>query len=290
MLGVDPEEAVMGVRLRDLLGGRIQDLRYEPVTKRVRAEVGGALVADTQRAVLVWEPRRVVPTYAVPVEDLHGELVPDGGAPPEWTGDRAGFAVPDVTALPVLDPRIPFGVRLTDGDRVRVRTGGGEVEGFRPADPALAGYVVLDFDGADRWFEEDEPIGAHPRDPFHRVDVRASSRHVRLRLDGELLADSARPALVFETMLPVRYYLPREDVAVLLLPSDTRTECAYKGAATYWSAEVAGRVVPDLAWSYPDPLPDAAPLRGLVAFFDERLDVEVDGVPRPRAVTPWSRP
>jgi uncharacterized protein (DUF427 family) len=245
-------------------------------------------VVETERAVLVWEPRRVVPTYAVPVEDVRGELVPDDGPPPRWTGDEAGFAIPDVTALPVLDPRIPFGVRLTEGRQVTVRTGGGSVEGFLPADPALDGHVVLDFAGADRWFEEDEPIAGHPRDPFHRVDVRAASRHVRLCLDGVLLAESHRPSLAFETMLQARYYLPREDVAVPLQPSATRSVCPYKGEAAYFSPEVDGRVVPDLAWSYPDPLPDAAPLAGLVCFFDERLDVEVDGVPRPRAVTPWS--
>ena len=288
MLDRDPEEAVMGVRLRDVIGGRLDDLRYEPVAKRVRAELGGSPVADTERAVLVWEPRRVVPTYAVPLADVRGEVVPDDGPVPEWTGDRVGFAVPDVTALPVLDPRIPFGVRLTEGRRVLVRLDGAAVEGFCPADPALEGYVVLDFDGVGRWLEEDEEIRGHPRDPFHRVDVRRSSRHVRLSLDGVPLATSDRPALVFETLLPPRCYLPAEDVVVPLQPSPTRTECAYKGEASYWSADLGDRVVPDLAWSYPDPLPDAVQLRGLVSFFDERVDVEVDGVPRRRPVTPWS--
>ena len=162
------------------------------------------------------------------------------------------------------------------------------MQGFRPEDPELAGHVVLDFAGFDRWLEEDEEISGHPRDPFHRVDVRASSRHVQLLLDGEVLADSTRPSLVFETLLPVRYHLRPEDVRAPLRPSDTRTWCPYKGAASYWSVEVAGRVVPDLLWSYENPLPDAAELTGLRAFFDERLDVVVDGEPRPRPVTPWS--
>jgi uncharacterized protein (DUF427 family) len=288
MLDRDPEEAVMSVRLRDVLGGQLAELRFEPVAKRVRAELDGRPIADTERAVLVWEPRRVVPTYAVPLEDVRGEVVPDDGPVPEWTGDRVGFAVPDVTALPVLDPRIPFGVRLTEGRRVLVRHDGAAVEGFCPADPALEGYVVLDFDGVGRWLEEDEEVRGHPRDPFHRVDVRRSSRQVRLSLDGVPLGVSRRPTVVFETLLPPRFYLPAEDVAVPLQPSATRTECAYKGEAAYWSAEVGGRVVPDLAWSYPDPLPDAVQLRGLVSFFDERVDVELDGVPHPRPVTPWS--
>jgi uncharacterized protein (DUF427 family) len=120
------------------------------------------------------------------------------------------------------------------------------------------------------------------------VDVRASSRHVQLLLDGEVLADSVRPRLVLETLLPVRWYLPATDVRATLRPSGTTTWCPYKGAASYWSVEVAGRVVPDLVWAYEHPLPDAGQLTGLRSFFSERLDVVVDGVAVPRPVTPWS--
>jgi uncharacterized protein (DUF427 family) len=280
----------MGVRLRESLTSPMDELRFEPTEKRVRAELDGQTVVDSVRAVLVWEPRRVVPTYAVPADDLHGELVaslPPGGPAPEAT---TGFAIPDVTALRVFDPRIPFAVRRTAGEPVELRAEGlgRTLAGFRPADADLAGYVVLDFAGADRWLEEDEEISGHPRDPFHRVDVRASSRHVRLSLDGRLLAESTRPALVFETMLPPRYYLPRDDVAAGLIASDTHTWCPYKGGASYFSVDLGDRVVDDLAWSYPDPLPDAVELGGRIAFFDERVDVVVDGVPRPRRVTPWS--
>jgi uncharacterized protein (DUF427 family) len=280
----------MAVRTRDLLGAHLGDLRYEPTAKRVRAELDGVVVVDSDRAVLVWEPRRVVPTYAVPTADVHGELVPASAAPPPQPGTAVGFAVPDLTSLPVLDPRIPFDVHTTDGERVELRAAGGTraLSGFRPEDPALAGFVVWDFAGADRWLEEDEEVVSHPRDPFHRVDVRASSRHVQLFLDGQLLADSTHPRLVFETMLPVRYYLSPEDVRADLRSSDTRTWCAYKGQASYWSVAMGDRVVPDLVWSYPEPAADAAELGGCLAFFDERLDVVVDGVPRERPVTPWS--
>jgi uncharacterized protein (DUF427 family) len=280
----------MGVRLRDVLAGQLDQLRYEPVAKRVRAELDGTVVVDSDRAVLVWEPRRVVPTYAVPVQDVLGEVVRVPASAPVDDAARLGFAIPDVTVLLVFDPRIPFSVRLTEGQPVQIRPPALErtVEGFRPSDPDLAGYVVLDFAGCDRWLEEDEEIAGHPRDPFHRVDVRASSRHVQVFLDGELLADSTHPSLVFETLLPVRYYLPPEDVTADLRPSDTRTWCAYKGAASYWSVEMAGGVVPDLVWSYEDPLPDAAAVAGRRTFFDERVDLVVDGVPRPRPVTPWS--
>jgi uncharacterized protein (DUF427 family) len=279
----------MAVRLRKLLGTHLDELRYEPTAKRVRAEVDGVLIADSARAVLVWEPRRVVPAYAVPVEDVRGELR-SAAARSETPAVGVGFAIPDVTTLRVLDPRIPFGVRFTDGQAVELAVPGSgrTVEAFRPSDPDLAGYVVLDFDCVDRWLEEDEPIVSHPRDPFHRVDVRASSRHVQLFGDGRLLADSRRPRLVFETLLPVRYYLPPEDVVADLRPSDTRTACAYKGEASYWSVDLGDRVLPELVWSYPDPLPDATQLRGCLAFFDERVDLVVDGVARERPVTPWS--
>ncbi|MGY1784126.1 DUF427 domain-containing protein [Geodermatophilus sp. SYSU D00698] len=279
----------MTVRMRDLVGGAVGRLRYEPTAKRVRAEADGVVVALTDRALLVWEPRRVVPAYAVPREDLRGTLAPAPAPPPDVPAGT-GFAVPDVTELRVLDPRVPFSVRSTPGEPVAVRVPGSDrvVEGFCPADPALAGYVVLDFDGCDAWYEEDEPLHGHPRDPFHRVDVRAGSRSVRVSAGGQLLAASSRPRLVFETLLPVRWYLPAEDVVADLVPSETRTWCAYKGQAEYWSVRIGDGLVPDAVWSYRDPLPDAAGLRGLLCFFDERFDVAVDGVPRPRPVTPWS--
>jgi uncharacterized protein (DUF427 family) len=280
----------MGVRVRDVLAGQLDRLRSEPVTRRVRAELDGTVVVDGDRAVLVWEPRRVVPTYAVPVDDVLGEVAPDPAAGRSEAGVPVGFALPDVTDLPVLDPRVPFDVRDTGGVAVQIRPAGlaWTVPGFRPDDPELAGHVVLDFAGFDRWLEEDEEIAGHPRDPFHRVDVRASSRHVQLLLDGEVVADPTRPRLVFETLLPVRYHLPAEDVRAPLRSSDTRTWCPYEGAASYWSVELAGRTVPDLVWTYEEPLADASELTGLRSFFDEHLDVVVDGEPRPRSVTPWS--
>ena len=116
----------------------------------------------------------------------------------------------------------------------------------------------------------------------------ASSRHVRIELGGEVLAESTRPVLLFETMLPTRYYLPQADVQVELLPSAKRTFCAFKGQAWYWSPTVAGQGVPDLAWSYPEPLHEAEHVRDRIAFFDERVDVFLDGEPRPRPTTPWS--
>jgi uncharacterized protein (DUF427 family) len=278
--------------MRESLTSGLGQLRHEPTAKRIRAVLEGATVVDSTRATLLWEPRRVVPSYAIPVEDVHGELVPAAApaAPSAGDTDEVGFDMPDLSTRLLLDPSVPFGVHTTDGEAVDVRTDGQSRPGagFRLADPDLAGYVVLDFTAFDAWYEEDEPNVSHPRDPFHRIDVLASSRHVRLELDGELLADSSRPTLLFETMLPTRYYLPREDIRTELIPSQRQTYCAYKGQASYWSSTIGEQVVPNLAWTYDRPLHDASKVRGLVAFFDERVDIVLDGKSQERPVTLWS--
>ncbi len=272
----------MAVRVAGQLLAALGELRYEPTAKRVRAVLGDEPVVDSTRAVLVWEPQRVVPQYAVPVEDVLAELLP--GQPGD--GAASGELVRLGTDGPfVLTPAVPFGVHSSDGDVLTVRAAGGQraSAAFRLADPDLAGHVVLDFAAFDRWFEEEEPILAHPRDPFTRIDVRRSARHVRIEHDGRILAESSRPRLLFETHLPVRFYLPPEDVrADLLLPSRTVTACAYKGEASYWSFEANGERVDDLAWTYEEPLPDCAALAGLIAFFDDLVDVTVDGERRAR--------
>lgn len=273
----------MAVQMLPQLMKLLGVLRYEPIAKRIRGLVGGEVVVDSTGALLVWEPRRVVPSYAVPVTDVIGELVPS--AEPEVSGRPVQLA-PGWPS--VYDPTTAFGLHTTDGEALTLRSGGGEREAaaFRPADPDLARYVVLDFAAFDTWLEEDEEVVSHPRDPFHRVDVRRSSHRVRIERDGQLLAESTRPTLVFETSLPVRTYLPPEDVRLdLLEPSPTRTACAYKGQATYRSF---GTRVPDIAWSYEHPLPDAVQLTGLVAFFDERVDLTVDGEKQARPISPWS--
>ena len=251
----------MSTRVRDTLMGAFRVLRHEPTEKRVRALAGGRDVVDTRRALLVWEPRRIVPAYAVPVEELNAELTPAAGA-----GDHS---TPGESLDVVLD-----GARL-------------EAAAFRPADPDLADHVLLEHDAFDEWYEEEEPIVGHPRDPFHRIDIRQSSRHVRVELDGTLLAESREPTLLFETGLPVRFYLPRGDLVLEPSPSAKRTVCAYKGEASHWSFDLPGGT--DLAWSYEQPLVDAAQVEGLVAFYDEQVDVTVDGERRERPRTQWTR-
>ena len=281
----------MSIRLREALMRELGALRYEPTEKRIRGMLGDATVIDSTRARLVWEPKRVVPTYAFPVEDVDAEVV---RAPPPAAGEEVD---PDAVGVPamgvplgelmVLDPSIPFAVRTTPGETValRARDGTTEAAGFLPDDDGLAGYVIVDFDDFDAWYEEDEPNLGHPRDPFHRIDIVHSTRHVRIEHDGEVLADSTDPYLLFEPPLPVRYYLPPEDVrSDLLTASDKRTFCAYKGEAWYLSH---GEDT-DVAWFYPAPLREAGEVADRIAFFNERVDIVVDGERLERPRTPWS--
>jgi uncharacterized protein (DUF427 family) len=136
------------------------------------------------------------------------------------------------------------------------------------------------------WFEEDEIVYTHPRDPYTRVDILPSSRHLRVEVDGIVVAETRQPRLLFETGLPTRYYVPLADVRMhLLRPSSSRSHCPYKGSAEYWSLETPAVTLPDLAWTYRTPLPEANRIAGLVSFYNERVDSYVDGMlqERPRA-------
>jgi len=240
------------MRMRDLLARAREELRYEPIQKRVRATTGDETIVDTTGALLLWEPRRICPIYAVPAEDIRAELAPAPASDAEVAG--------------LLHPGIPFSVHTAPGEPVSLAG----AAGYRLDD--LPGYVAIDFEAFD-WREEDEPVRGHPRDPYHRVDVCRSSRALRIERDGTLVAETTRARLVFETQLPTRYYFPREDVRAPLRASDLRTYCPYKGEASYWSLE-GGE---NLLWCYEQPLADAAPLGGLLAIWDERFEVYLDG-------------
>jgi uncharacterized protein (DUF427 family) len=143
------------------------------------------------------------------------------------------------------------------------------LDGERLDDPELAGLVLIPFDAADKWLEEDEVMLGHARDPFARIDVRQSSRHVRVEKNGELLAETSRPVLLFETGLVARYYLPVEDIVAPIAESERHSICPYKGEASYLS--VGGNK--DIAWYYPEPLPGVEEIKDLVAFWNERVDL-----------------
>lgn len=159
---------------------------------------------------------------------------------------------------------------------------------------ALKDHIAFYWKEMDAWYEEDDEVFVHPRDPYHRVDVLRSSRHVRIEAAGQLVADSHRPCLLFETGLPTRYYLPKQDVRMdLFEPSRTTSQCPYKGIAVYWTMR-AGRGggreqgPRDLLWAYPFPIPECPKIENLVSFYNEKVDITVDGEPQPRPTTIWS--
>ena len=159
------------------------------------------------------------------------------------------------------------------------------------APPGLGGLIAFYWNKVDRWPEEDEEVLGHPRDPYHRVDVIATSDALRFSLGGELLAETTRALALFESNLPTRWYLPRADVRAALEPSDTVTRCPYKGQAGYFSARLAdGSLAEDLVWFYAEPSPEVSRIAGYACFFNERVDVERDGEALDRPESPWSGP
>lgn len=262
------------------------ELRYHPLQTRLRAQLGDELVLDSGGGHLIWEPRRVVPVYAAPANDLNATLEATTA-----TDDGPAEGAPLGGGPPVLTPAVPFQHHSTPGTPYDVRTAAGATApnaAFRPDDAELEHLVFLDFT-AFRWWEEDTESLSHPRDPFHRIDVWPSSRHVEVALEGRTLASSDRARVLTETSLPPRFYFPREDVTNdLLEPSDHKTTCAYKGHADHLTAGYA-EDGDSIAWVYEEPLNDARAVIGLVAFYNERVDVSVDGVLQERPRTPWGR-
>ena len=153
----------------------------------------------------------------------------------------------------------------------------------------LRELIRLDWHAMDAWFEEDEEVFVHPRDPYTRIDVLGSSRHVEVMIDGVRVADSHQPRILFETGLPARYYLPLTDVRMdLLVPSDSESHCPYKGTASYWSVVIDGKVHEDVLWTYHTPIPESQKVAGLVCFYNERVDMVIDGVAQERPKTKFS--
>jgi len=233
----------------------------EPTPRRIRVRLGSRLVADSSRALLMirYGPKGL-PTYFLPRADVVADALVDESRDPDGQSTWTVRAGPDQALR----------AALTDSH------------------PELAGYVTFSWRRLD-WYEEDERVRVHARSPYGRVDTLRSSRLVEIRVGGETVARSIRPLLLFETHLPTRYYLPYPDVRTAFLEaSDTVTECPYKGVARYWSVRAGGLVVPDAAWSYPDPVPENPKIRDLICFFTERVDLVLDGIPQPRTASPWS--
>lgn len=158
------------------------------------------------------------------------------------------------------------------------------VERARPGDPRFPDHVSFDWNIVDHWLEEDEEVFVHPRDPYSRIDFLPSSRRVQVMIDGVEVANSTDVVFLHETRLPRRAYLAPGDVHLDATASDLHTDCPYKGTASYLSATVNGTVYENIAWFYPDPIWQAAPIRDRICFFDEKVDILIDGVlqDRPR--------
>ena len=245
--------------------------RIEPAPRRVRGYLGDSLVFDTTAARYVWEVP-YYPQYYIPLDDVRSKFLRD-----ENHAQKVQFGPSRLYSLVGAGQTHEAAARVFDAD----------------GDGPLAGTVRFEWNPL-RWFEEDEPIYGHPRNPYSRVDALRSHRHVRVELDGIILADTNSPVLLFETGLPTRYYIDPTDVAFEHLePSATQTLCPYKGVTSgYWSVRVGppdDQVLrEDLAWTYHYPLPAVGQIAGLIAFYNEKLDIAVDGVRLPRAQTQFS--
>jgi uncharacterized protein (DUF427 family) len=254
----------------DVRAPRDHALYLEESPKRVRVVLGDETVADSRRAKLLHEAG-LLPVYYFPQEDVRMELLEES----EHT-----------THCPFKGDASYWSVRV--GERVAENAVWGYPE---PIDscPPIAGLVAFYWNKMDEWYEEDEQVFVHPKDPYHRVDVLESSRHVKVKVNGEVVAETERPMILFETGLPPRYYIPpeyvREDV---LAESEKTTQCPYKGVASYYSVEAGDGRVEDLVWYYPEPLPEVGKIEGLLCFFNEKVDLEVDGEEQDRPRTQWS--
>ena len=249
-------------------------MRTESSDKRVRGFVGDIAVVDSRAPLLFFEDRFPVPGYAFAEQDVRLDLLQPTSEPPP---EKPFFYLPKGPVEQWYDLHVR-------GRVVRHAA-------WRRDDPAIADRLVLSWQPGvlDRWMEEEEVVIEHPRDPHKRVEAIASSRHVQISLDGVTLADSRRPVLLFETHLPTRYYVPRSDVRFdALEPSGNRSRCPYKGAADeYWSVRDRADAQ-HLAWSYASPFPAVGKVAGMVSFYNEMVDIVVDGVPQERPVTVFS--
>jgi uncharacterized protein (DUF427 family) len=245
---------------------RLKDgVHVEVSPRRVRAFFDNQLLADSQQVLLVFETRRP-PVYWFPVGDVRM--------------DRLARKEPAAgTASGTVRWRSNTGGRVADNLAWSYAEPSGELA-------PLDGHIAFYWNAVDAWYEEDEEVFVHPRDPYTRVDTAHSSRHVRVEVDGQVVAETTRPLLLFETGLPTRYYIPKLDVRMdLLEKSDTVTHCPYKGAAGYWSLRVGEKIYPDFVWTYPRPIPEIPKIENLLCFYNEKVDLYVDGVKQERSVT-----
>ena len=243
-------------------------VRVEDGAKRVRVYLGAEVVADTTSAKYVWE-RPYYPTYYFPAADVRKDLLVDTGE--TYRSPSRGTA--SVHSVKAGGQEASAAARVWDQSEI----------------DAINGYVSFNWNAMSRWFEEEEEVYVHARDPYTRIDILQSSRHVEVVIGGVTVADSHQPKLLFETGLPVRYYLPKTDVRLdLLVASDTATSCPYKGDAEYWHVRTDDGHVEDIVWSYRIPVAESSQIAGLVAFYNEKVDIIIDGELEARPETVFS--
>ncbi len=248
-----------------------QALYLEPTPKRIRVVVGGKTIADSRQAMLLHESGHH-PVYYFPPEDVRDDVLE--------ASDRH-------TRCPKKGQASYFTIRTPEHV---VEAGAWYYPDPIPGALPIKDLIAFYWNRMDHWLEEDEEAFVHPRDPYHRFDVLRSDRHVRISLHGQLLAHGTEAVALFESNLPPRWYLPADDIVAELEPSDTITHCPYKGAASYHSVRLdSEEIEEDLVWSYSDPLSEAIRVKGLHCFFNERVDLELDGELQERPESPWSR-
>lgn len=246
-------------------------LYFEPTAKRIRVMVDDVTIADSVSAWIMSETN-LQPVYYFPPDDV-----------------RADVLVPSERRTHCAKKGDASYYSIKQGDRLIENAAWTYPEPIAGA-PGFGGLIAFYWNRVDRWFQEDEEMFVHPRDPYHRLDVLPSSRHVRISLEGELLAESRNAIALFESNLPTRWYLAREDVRAHLVPADTVTRCGYKGTAGYYSVQLAGGgIAENLVWFYAEPFDEARRIADRLCFLNEQVDIEVDGELQPRSATTWSR-
>jgi len=244
---------------------------FELSPRWVRTVLGGVKIADSKQVMILRQAKRL-PVYYFPKKDVRMDLmeVSQHSAKTSAQGEMSFWnikvdeTITENAAWAYLDPPDEW--------------------------KKIQEYVAFEWGKMDSWYEEEEEVFVHLREPYHRVDVIDSSRHIRVIVAGEVIAETRNPKLLFETELPTRYYFPKEDVRMdLLVPSNLKTRCPYKGIASYWSVKIGDQIIKNIVWGYPDPVVECPKIKGLVCFYNERVDaIYVDDEEMPKPITPWS--
>lgn len=253
------EDSVNQFEIEDQKSQNQLSIKIDKNPSWIRVKFNGLTIADS-KDVLILHERGKLPVYYFPEKDVRTDVL---------------FSSDQTSRCPLKGNASYWTIKV--GDRVS-ENAVWSYQNPLPKNREIKGYYAFYWQKVDAWFEEEEEIFVHPRDPYKRVDAIQSSRSIKIVLDGITLAESRRPVIVFETGVPVRYYLPKEDVdKEILEPSDLKTQCPYKGIASYWNVIVNGKKYDDLVWSYVNPIPEIPKIARLLAFYNERVEIYVDG-------------